>query len=93
MNYVLTPEQKKDLQNAIREISNSMVRTEAERDLIKDIVKTQSDNLQIPKKIINKIARTFHKQSLHQEVADHEDFVELYEKVTSAGSQKNSTQP
>lgn len=93
MNYVLTPEQKKDLQNAIREISNSMVRTEAERDLIKDIVKTQSDNLQIPKKIINKIAKTFHKQSLHQEVADHEDFVELYEKVTSAGSQKNTTQP
>ena len=79
MNYVLTPEQKKDLQNAIREISNSMVRTEAERDLIKDIVKTQSDNLQIPKKIINNIAKRFHKQSLHQEVADHEDFVELYE--------------
>lgn len=86
MNYVLTPEQKKDLQNAIREISNSMVRTEAERDLIKDIVKTQSDNLQIPKKIINKIAKTFHKQSLHQEVADHEDFVELYEKVTKVAN-------
>lgn len=93
MNYVLTPEQKKDLQNAIREISNSMVRTEAERDLIKDIVKTQSDNLQIPKKIINKIAKTFHKQSLHQEVADHEDFVELYEKVTSANPSQNTKQP
>jgi vacuolar-type H+-ATPase catalytic subunit A/Vma1 len=93
MNYVLTPEQKKDLQNAIREISNSMTRTEAERDLIKDIVKAQSDNLQIPKKIISKIAKTFHKQSLHQEVADHEDFVELYEKVTSVNQQKNPQQP
>ena len=93
MNYVLTPEQKKDLQNAIREISNSMTRTEAERDIIKDIVKAQSDNLQIPKKIISKIAKTFHKQSLHQEVADHEDFVELYEKVTSVNQQKNPQQP
>ena len=93
MNYVLTPEQKKDLQNAIREISNSMTRTEAERDLIKDIVKAQPDNLQIPKKIISKIAKTFHKQSLHQEVADHEDFVELYEKVTSVNQQKNPQQP
>ncbi len=93
MNYVLTPEQKTDLQKAIREISNSMVRTEAERDLIKEIVKEQSDQLQIPKKIINKIAKTFHKQSLHQEVADHEDFVELYEKVTSVSTQKNTTQP
>ncbi len=44
MNYALTPEQKNDLQKAIREISDSMTRTEAERDLIKEIVKDQSDN-------------------------------------------------
>jgi hypothetical protein len=83
MNYALTPEQKKDLQGAIQEISNSMIRTEAERDLIREIVKEQSDTLQIPKKVISKIAKTFHKQNLAQEVADHEDFVELYEKITA----------
>lgn len=78
----LTPEQKKALQGAVQEISNSMVRTEAERDLIREIVKDQSQNLQIPKKIISKIAKTYHKQNLTQEIADHEEFVELYEKVT-----------
>jgi vacuolar-type H+-ATPase catalytic subunit A/Vma1 len=83
MNYVLTQEQKNDLQKAIREISDSMTRTEAERDLIKEIVKDQSDSLQIPKKVISKIAKTYHKQNLHQEVADHEDFVALYEKITA----------
>jgi DNA-binding MarR family transcriptional regulator len=83
MNYALTPEQKKELQGAIQEISNSMLRSEAERDLVKEIVKEQSDKLQIPKKVISKIAKTFHKQNLAQEVADHEDFVELYEKVTA----------
>jgi intein-encoded DNA endonuclease-like protein len=83
MNYALTPEQKKTLQDAIGEISNSMIRTEAERDLIREIVKDQSDTLQIPKKVISKIAKTYHKQNLAQEVADHEDFVELYEKITS----------
>ena len=83
MNYALTPEQKKDLQGAIQEISNSMIRTEAERDLIREIVKEQSDTLQIPKKVISKIAKTFHKQNLAHEVADHEDFVELYEKITA----------
>ena len=71
MNYALTPEQKKDLQGAIQEISNSMIRTEAERDLIREIVKEQSDTLQIPKKVISKIAKTYHKQNLAQEVADH----------------------
>jgi intein-encoded DNA endonuclease-like protein len=83
LNYALTPEQKKDLQGAIQEISNSMIRTEAERDLIREIVKEQSDTLQIPKKVISKIAKTYHKQNLAQEVADHEDFVELYEKITA----------
>jgi metal-responsive CopG/Arc/MetJ family transcriptional regulator len=79
--YTLTDEQKKKLQDAIREISNSMLRSEAERDLIREIVKEQSAELQIPKKTITKIAKTYHKQNLTQEIADHEDFVELYDKV------------
>lgn len=78
----LTDEQKKQLKGAIQEISNSMLRAEAERDLTREIVKEQSQQLQIPKKIISKIAKTYHKQSLTQDVQDHEDFVELYEKVT-----------
>ena len=78
----LTDEQKKQLKGAIQEISNSMLRSEAERDLVREIVKEQSAELQIPKKIISKIAKTFHKQSLTQDIQDHEDFVELYDKVT-----------
>lgn len=78
----LNPEQKKKLQGAIREISASMTRTEAERDLIREIVKEQSAELLIPKKIINKIAKTYHKQNLTQEIEEHEDFVELYDSIT-----------
>jgi hypothetical protein len=76
------PEDIKKFKGAIQEISNSMTRMEAERDLIKEIVKDQSAQLQIPKKIISKIAKTYHKQNLTQEVQDHEEFVELYETVT-----------
>lgn len=78
----LTDEQKKKLQGAIREISASFTRAEAERDLVREIVKEQSAELLIPKKIITKIAKTYHKQNLTQEVADHEEFVEIYETVT-----------
>ena len=77
----LSPEQKKELQGAIREISASMTRTEAERDLVREIVKDQSQKHQIPKKIISKIAKTYHKQNLTQEIEDHEEFVELYDSV------------
>lgn len=79
---ISSPEDKKKLKDAITEISKSMTRMEAERDLIKEILKEQSDEFQIPKKILSKIAKTFHRQNLTQEVEDHEDFVELYEEVT-----------
>ena len=78
----LSPEQKKELQGAVREISASMTRTEAERDLIREIVKDQSQKHNISKKIISKIAKTYHKQNLTQEIADHEEFVEMYDTVT-----------
>jgi Zn-dependent M32 family carboxypeptidase len=79
---ITSPDDRKKVKQAVTEISNSLTRIEAERDLIKEIVKEVSDNHQIPKKIVQKIAKTFHKQNLTQEVADHEDFVDLYETVT-----------
>jgi aspartokinase len=79
---VSSPEDKKKIFGAIREISNSMTRIEAERDLIKDIVKDVSDNFQIPRKTVKKIATTFHKQNMTQVEQEHEEFVELYEDVT-----------
>jgi hypothetical protein len=78
----LSADQKKELQGAVREISASMTRTEAERDLIREIVKDQSQKHSIPKKIINRIAKTYHKQNLTQEIDDHEEFVELYDSIT-----------
>jgi len=90
---ISSPEDRKKIFAAIREISNFMVRIEAERDLIKDIVKDVSDNYQLSRKTVNKMAKVYHKQNLSQTVADHEEFVETYEEITSANSSQNSTQP
>ena len=79
---VTSPVDKKKILEAVREISNSMTRISAERDLIKETVKEISDNFQIPRKVVNKIAKTYHKQNLTQEVQEHEEFVELYDSVT-----------
>jgi hypothetical protein len=80
-------EDRKKILAAIREISNSMVRIEAEKDLIKDIVKDVSDNYQLSRKVVNKMARVYHKQSLSQTVAEHDEFVETYEEITSSNNQ------
>lgn len=90
---ISSPEDRKKIFAAIREVSNSMVRIEAERDLIKDIVKDVSDNYQLSRKTVNKMAKVYHKQNLSQTVADHEEFVETYEEITSANNQNSSTQP
>lgn len=83
---VSSPDDKKKIFGAIREISNSLTRIEAERDLIKDIVKDVSDNYQIPRKTVKKIATTYHKQNMTQVEQEHEEFVELYEDVTKVSS-------
>lgn len=79
---ISSAEDRKKIKEAVQEISNSLTRIEAERDLVREIVKDVSDAHQIPRKIIAKIAKTFHRQNLAQEVADHEDFVDLYDTVT-----------
>jgi hypothetical protein len=75
-------EDRKKIFGAIREISNSMTRIEAERDLIKDIVKDVSDNYQLSRKVVSKMAKVYHKQSLSQTVSEHDEFVETYEEIT-----------
>jgi regulator of replication initiation timing len=79
---ITSPTDKKKFFDAIVEISNSLLRIEAERDLIRETVKELSAEHQVPKKTINKIAKTYHKQNLTQEVLAHEEFVELYDSVT-----------
>jgi hypothetical protein len=90
---ISSPEDRKKIFAAIREVSNSMVRIEAERDLIKDIVKDVADNYLLSRKTVNKMSKVYHKQNLSQTVAEHEEFVETYEEITSANSSQNSTQP
>ena len=76
-----SPEDRKKILDALVEISASLTRIEAERDLINEIIKKLSEDFDINKKIIRKIARAYHKQNLTEEQQDHEEFVELYEEI------------
>ena len=65
----------------LQEISNSLTRIESERDLIKEILQKLQDECEIPKKLSRKLARVYHKRSFEEEVAEQNDFVEVYETV------------
>jgi len=65
----------------LQEISNSLTRIEAERDLIKEVLQKLQDECEIPKKLSRKLAKVYHKRNFEEEVAEQNDFVEIYENV------------
>lgn len=75
---ISNPEDRKKIKNALVEISNSMSRIEAEKDLIKNIVTDLADNFEIDKKHINTMAKIYHKQNFSEERTKNEEFEVLY---------------
>jgi hypothetical protein len=52
-----------------------------ESDYIKESIATVSKNLQLPKKLVARMVKVYHKQNYDEEVATHEQFETLYETV------------
>ena len=77
-----SPEDKKKIRQALQEISDSLTRMEAERDLIKDILQTVEDNYKIKKKYTRRLAKVYHKQNFNQVQQDQQNLETLYESVT-----------
>jgi len=75
------PKVKAAVRAALGEISASMTRIEAERDLIKETVKTLADEHGLSKKALNKAARVYHKQTFMKEQEEQDEFNTLYETV------------
>lgn len=73
------PEIRNKVRAALGEISASMTRIEAEKDLIKEAIKKLSDETSIPKSVLNKSAKVYHKQNYKQQVEEYENFQQLYE--------------
>jgi len=80
------PEIKKAIKKCLEEISNSMTRTEGERDFIKEAINKICEEYTINKKTFRKMARTFHKRNFSREVQDNEEFENMYETITGETS-------
>ena len=77
-----SPEDRKKIRGALEEISNSLTRIEAERELIKEILQDVEDKFELPKKYTRKVAKIFHKQNFAEVKTDQEDLETIYETVT-----------
>lgn len=77
----ITNEDRKKVQNALKEMSDSMTRVQAEKDLQKDIAQRMLDEIGVPKKDFNKLARIYHASNLMEEAARNEEFMEFAEAI------------
>lgn len=81
------PKAKEAIKSIVKEISNVKLRMEAERDYIKEAVAELSENHDIPKKIITKLANAYHKQEMTKMTAEAEDLDCLYETIFGTNDQ------
>ena len=81
VNLLSNPADREKLLKVIRECSVAMVRAAAEKDFIKEATTDISKQLQLPKKIVQRMVKVYFKQNYDEEVAVHDQFETLYETV------------
>lgn len=77
----LTQEQTQQLNGFIKDIDTILTRVDRLKDEIKEGVDQISYDLGIPKKIINKMLKTYHKNNIEALKQEDDLFYELYESV------------
>lgn len=81
MSVISSPEDKKRIANAIKELSDSMTRIDAEKDLIRDIIQVTHENHGIDKKHLRKLATIYHKANINEVRTEHDEIESLYEEL------------
>lgn len=86
MSLPQDPEQRKAIRKVLDEVSGCLTRIESERDYISETIKKLSEEYQINKKVLRRMAKTYHKQNFSAEIAENEQFETMYEQITGETS-------
>jgi len=74
---------KKKIVGVIKELSDSMARVDAEKELQRDIVQITFQNEGVDKKKLRRIAAIYHKQNATEVRTEADEVFELYEELFS----------
>lgn len=85
-----SPTDRKAIYDALKEISNSMTRIEAERDLIREAIGNTCENFNLNKKTFRRMAKVYHKQNFNQEKEEHEEFETMYSIITNTTTMRDA---
>lgn len=82
-----SPADRKAIMDCMEEVSNSKTRIEAERELIKEAINDLSKKYDIPKRLLNRLAKVVHKRNYHEELGVDNDFQHLVEILVNPDNQ------
>lgn len=77
------PTDREKLFKVIKEIDNSMTRVDAERDYQKEAIEAISEELELEKKYVRKVARIYHRQNYSLVQQENDEVGQLYETIVS----------
>lgn len=86
MSQISNPADRAKIKKMLGEVSNSMTRIEGERDLIKETIKEMSQEFNLSKRQLNRMAKVYHKQNFSREKEDHEEFEDLYTSIVESNT-------
>ena len=81
-----SPSDRKAIMDCMQEISFSKSRAEAERDFQKEALNDLSKKFQIPKKLLARFAKAYHKSNYAEELETDSDFELLVDTLTKQES-------
>lgn len=71
------------IRNAVVEVSNALTRAQAERELIREIVKKIHDDEGLDKRVFRKMCNVYYRGNFQDETALNEEFESTFTQVMS----------
>ena len=86
MTQISNPADRQKIKKMLSEVSDSMTRIAAERDLIKETIKEMSQEFNLSKRQLNRMAKVYHKQNFTREQEEHSEFEDLYTSIVESNT-------
>lgn len=80
----LSSEQKQTLKKAIQELNDSLTKVAAEREFQSETIKEVASQLNLDKKLVRRLAKTYFKANFNTESEDNKVFEEFYTMLMTA---------
>ena len=81
MSNVSEKSRKAELKNAIKEVSNAWLQAESHNLHAKETISHISEEFEIDKQLVSKIAKAYHKQNLNELKAKNDMLIDEYENL------------